>query len=121
MRLLITGGPKTGKTTYSQNYPNVRHTDDLMRLLWSTQSDQISHWLDQPAPWVIEGVAIPRALRKWLKRNATGSPCDHLIYLTEPRIPRTLSQQALDKATWTIWQGIEPALRARGVVIQFGK
>jgi len=114
MRVLITGGPKTGKTTLSKSYFGiVRHTDDIMDLPWSVQSEEISHWLDLPGPWTVEGVAVVRALRKWLQRNAHGLPFDKLLYLDTPVLPRTPAQEGMATRTKTIWWEIYPLLLQR--------
>jgi hypothetical protein len=114
MRVLITGGPKTGKTTLSTTYDcPVRHTDDLIELDWSDQSDQVAGWLDDPGPWVIEGVAVVRGLRKWLRAHEQGLPFDHLIYLTKPLTAQTQGQSTMGTATRTIWCQIAPVMDIR--------
>ena len=71
-RVVIAGGPRTGKTTHAnklgaESGARVRHTDDLIgRLEWSAASQEVSQWFDEPGPWIVEGVAVPRAVRKWL-------------------------------------------------------
>ena len=51
---------------------------------WSEASEEVSHWFDAPGPWIIEGVAVPRALRKWRARNpGLPPPADRLILLTK--------------------------------------
>ena len=115
MRVLITGGPKTGKTTLSCEFRScpVYHADGLIGRGWSAQSDEIVRWLDQPGPWVIEGVAVVRGLRKWLRSHPEGLPFDDLIYLTEPVIALTDGQRSMTKATKTIWDEIHPTIVAR--------
>lgn len=119
-RVVILGGPKTGKTTLAlemQAQGRVRHTDDLMRLEWSASSQLASEWFDLPYG-VIEGVAAVRALRKWLKRNATGKPCDRIIYLTRFHERPTDGQKAMTKAISTIFAGIYDDLVSRGVEVE---
>lgn len=99
MRTLITGAPRTGKTTMALEM-GVRHfcTDPQdhpavpagvpgtpVGLGWSDASLWVAeHWLELPGPWVIEGVAVPRALRKWQFLHPDAPPpCDRLIVLTE--------------------------------------
>lgn len=115
MRLLIAGGPKTGKTTLANTYHEclIRHTDDLVDLNWNAQSDEIVHWLDEPGPWVIEGAAVVRALRKWLRSHPEGLPFDQLIYLTKPMIESTYWQRVMAKGAHTIWNEIEPVINQR--------
>ncbi|HEY0194873.1 MAG TPA: hypothetical protein VGC42_27360, partial [Kofleriaceae bacterium] len=79
-RILITGGPRTGKTTLAGALevellaqrgagpaPAVRHTDDMIEQTkhlgkdgWSEASRLASLWLDAHGPWIIEGVAASR-------------------------------------------------------------
>lgn len=125
MRLLITGGPKTGKTTLSATYRDhfVRHTDDLIDLDWSEQSNRIVEWLNEQGTWVIEGVAVVRGLRKWLRANEQGLPFDHLIYMVKPWTGRTQGQRVMNTATRTIWNEIAPTVTTRAagrpIVIEY--
>lgn len=121
-RTVIIGGPKTGKTTLAtelaeQTHGIVRHTDDLMKLDWSAASAVASEWFDLPYD-VIEGVMAVRALRKWLKRNAKGKPCDKILYLTKIHVPLTHGQRSMTKSIATIFEGIYDALVARGVEVE---
>ena len=122
MRTLIIGGPKTGKTTLSQSYAcPVRHTDDLIgKLDWSAASAEVATWFDAPGPWCIEGVAVVRALRKWLATHPDGTPADRILFLTEPKIPVTAGQAAMTKGIDTVWEEIEGDLLLRGVDITKG-
>lgn len=84
MRIVIIGWPGTGKTTLANEMGGGRSTDDLIHLGWSEASQAASNWFDEPGPWIIEGVAVPRALRKWHKRNiGDPPPVDKIIYLSE--------------------------------------
>ena len=130
MRILVAGGPRTGKTTLaktlargvsSDELPIVRHTDDLIGVAeWSEQSEHVSNWFDAPGPWIIEGCTVARALRKWLKRNKRQAqrPCDRLIYLTSPF--HTLNAGQARMAGQIVgWLAIViPQLRDRGVSVE---
>jgi len=111
MRTVIFGGPKTGKTTLSDKVANgapVYHGDDLIgQFGWSEASEQIALWLDREGDWVIEGVQLGRALRKWLASTSEGKPCD-VIYLNwAPFIPVSKQQAAMGKGCQTTWKEIE--------------
>ena len=95
MKVAITGGPKTGKTTLSAEYEHVRHTDDLIHLGWSEASTAISLWFDDHEVQTIEGVAVPRALRKWLRANPSGKPCDRVIYMRRALVRQCIRQAAM--------------------------
>lgn len=80
MRIIVTGPPQAGKSTLALglskvlNIPLLR-TDDLKDLEWSAASEEVAKWLDRDGPWIIEGVTIPRAIRKWrLAYGESGLP-----------------------------------------------
>lgn len=129
MKIVITGGPWCGKTTLSRevqrqwattHHPHIWHTDYLMLVFgkdqWSEQSEEAMKWLYQPGPWVMEGVTMVRALRKWIKYNLA-KPCDIVYYLNRPHTELTPRQQGLLIGVHTIWKEIEVSLLSRGVDI----
>jgi len=118
VRIGITGAPKTGKTTLAGD-GNVIHTDDYIERGWSGASQEIADLLDSPGnDLVVEGVAVPRALRKWLKANPRGRPIETLVVLTEPHEELTKGQASMGKGIETVLKEIEPELRRRGVIIE---
>jgi len=135
-RIVICGGPRTGKTTlatdlWEQNdWPHgiVRHSDDLIEELkhlgkdaWSEGSRRVTEWMDAPGPWIIEGVALARALRKWREANpGERPPVDRVIRLTTPHVALTNGQAAMAKGEETVWAEVEPWLRQHGVKVEHG-
>lgn len=123
MRILITGYPRTGKTTLALEMTDalipVRHTDATIPLGWSEGSAEVARWLSEPGPWIIEGVSIPRALRKWLAANE-GAPCDRVHFLTHCHEALSKGQRSMAKGIDTVWREIVPKLRARGVAVVMG-
>ncbi len=120
MRICITGGPRTGKTTLSRRMGSalVRHTDDLIGSRdWSGASREVASWFGHPGPWIIEGVAVPRALRKWLAAHQ-GKPCDRVIVLTKAYTTLTADQRTMSQGVNTVWREIQTTLRTRGVVVE---
>ena len=125
-RIVITGGPRTGKTTRAAfeaaTRPGfaVRHTDDLMRLGWSEASEAAMMWLDLPGPWIIEGVAASRALRKW-RENHPGEPppVDRVIYLSEPHETLVKGQTSMAKGVRTVHDEIESWLEEHGIKTEY--
>jgi hypothetical protein len=124
-RIVIVGPPKAGKTTLGRDLAEssgvqLRHTDDLIgELDWSGCSERIaSEWFAQPGPWIIEGVAAVRALRKWLVGNREGRPCDQIIALSKSWVPLTPRQAGMATACASIWGSIRGAVQARGVAIE---
>lgn len=122
-RIIVIGGPRTGKTTFAKDLSQrlghpMKHTDDLIgKLDWSGASMYASSWFDAPGPWIVEGVAAVRALRKWLAAN-DGIPCDRIYWLSRARLELTPGQAAMAKGCHTVWREILPELRRRGVAIE---
>lgn len=122
-RVIIAGGPRTGKTTLAKQIAKragveVRHTDDLIDTTdWSGASAKASAWFDAPGPWVVEGVATPRALRKWLARSE-GKPADRIIWLGKAKVPCTPGQTTMGKGCRKVWDEVLPALWKAGVTIE---
>lgn len=120
-RLLVTGAPRTGKSTLAYKLcPNdsIHLCTDPQRLCttpgavgtpdelgWSEASQWIADkWLTKPGPWIVEGVAVPRALRKYLAANGPDAPppCDKLIVLVDPHEALTPNQAAMGDALMQI-------------------
>lgn len=131
MRVVIGGGPRTGKTTASFGYPQpVRHTDHLISAdkdhSLDTQAALVQPWLADRDPWVIEGATAFHALRYWLRAHRhqpggdTARPADLVIYLRAPLVRTTLEQDVMAKGIATVWRQIRPELERRGVRVQLG-
>lgn len=109
-RVVIVGGPLTGKTTLAKRLglPGVRHVDGL---------SDIADAFDAAGPWCIEGGSTVRSLRKWLDRNPKGKPADVVIGLWDPKAERTEDHESMAAHVRDAWVGIAPALAARGVEV----
>ena len=139
-RIAIIGGPRTGKTTLAHKLADgafipIRHTDDLIEMGWSEASAYAAKWFDEDGPWVIEGVAVGRALRKWLNANVSHvfpgkdaykpsvetrvKPCDKLIVLTEPHMALGRGQETMAKGVFAVLDEIVPELISIGVEIEW--
>jgi hypothetical protein len=75
-RIAVTGCPRSGKSTLcklAEQYPKrtVIHTDSYKGLDWSEASAMVAKIVNEtPGKVVIEGVAVPRALRKGMDVDA---------------------------------------------------
>lgn len=117
-RILIAGGPRTGKTTLANSLGIARHTDDLIGTFdWSAASAEVATWIGADGPWIIEGVAVSRALRKWLVSHPEGKPCDRIHHLTMAHETLTPGQLTMTKGCATVWREVRESLAARGVEI----
>lgn len=118
-RVVILGGPKTGKTTLAKTADcPVRHTDNTMGLGWSEGSEAVAEWFDEPGPWVVEGVACARALRKWLQAHPVGGlPCDVIVVLHTPHVEWSKGQMAMTKGINKVFGEIMEQLGDMGVEI----
>jgi dephospho-CoA kinase len=123
LRVALTGFPTAGKTTQAKACAplgyTVRHADDLIgKLDWSALSLEVSRWFEAGGQLLIEGVAVPRALRKWLARHPDGKPCYVVLWMGTARQKLTTGQAAIGKGAWTVLQQIRPELEARGVRVE---
>lgn len=128
-RIVIVGGPRTGKTSISKTLGigRIRPTDALIEThQWSEVSEEVARWFDEPGRWVIEGTATVRALRKWLARaveaeKATdypqAKPCDLVIRTGLPCVELSDGQARMAKAVETIWLEVREELERRGVLV----
>ncbi len=121
-RIAIAGIPDGGKSTLARKLAAhlgcvLRETDDLIPLGWSNDSAVAATWFDDENGFVIEGVAVVRALRKWLAAHPEGKPCDRVVWLDVPKVQLTSEQLTMAKGCETIWRGVRPLLAARGVEI----
>jgi hypothetical protein len=119
MRIAIAGVPRAGKTTLGQalaaelGYP-LLHGDDLMHMDWSEASAELARRMLAPGPWIIEGVAVSRALRKAIDLTAE-RPCDRLYFLSEPYGVLSDGQASMGKGCHKVHAELAPELLRRGV------
>lgn len=121
----IIGGPKTGKTTLANKMAarlgiTPVHTDDFIPMGWSESSAHVATMFGSRCPVIIEGVTIPRALRKFLAASEE-KPCDRVIFLTVPMVDRNMGQSSMSKGIDAVWSEIEDELSRRGVLVQRGE
>lgn len=122
MRIAITGGPRTGKTTmagqiHAETGSPVVHGDDYIGLGWSQCSAAVADEMRKPGPWVAEGVQVPRALRKMIDADPTAKPCDRLLILSVPHCETTRGQDVMAKGVAAVLAEVVPPLLALGVEV----
>ena len=132
-RIVVIGGPRTGKTTYAKDFPWPTRCSDPKSLggdaddrldlpskeRWSAISAEVASWLDAVGPWVIEGVAVPRALRKWREAHPLmPCPVDEIHLLMTPRVALTPGQAAMGKGVQTVLNEIMPWLLATAKIVR---
>jgi|SRR5579863_3059323 len=121
MRIAIVGGPRSGKTELAKKLGlqlgiTVKSTDSLAGS-WSEMSRVASMCFDELGPLIVEGVAVPRALRKFLERSFQRRPVDQVYVLTRPWVELTKEQEAMSKGCATVFHEIKDELVKRGVKI----
>ena len=108
-RLAITGAPKTGKTTLARKLDDGKrrlfHNDDFKHLEWSAASEHIAKEVNEhDGPCIVEGVTVPRALRK-------GMRVDAVLWLSKPYREQKAGQVAMGKGCQTVlreWRQANP-------------
>jgi len=120
-RIVIGGLPRAGKTTLADRVAKdmaitpLRTDSFIGKLSWSDASEAATTWFDAPGPWIVEGVAAVRALRKWLRMHPEGKPCDVLIWNEVPFVTLSLGQATMAKGCQTVLREIHGMLDGRGV------
>lgn len=97
--IAVTGGPLTGKTTLASSIPtdhSLIHTDEFMELPWSDQPHACIEAVANKPRFIIEGVQVPRALRK-------GLDVDVVVWLSTPKRARNKRQDSFAKAVQTVY------------------
>lgn len=133
MRIGITGGPRCAKSTLARELsagtipifctdPDelVKDHEDGVGYVpsthqeWSKASQYVADvFLEQPGPWILDGVGLPRALRKWRDAHpGEKPPLDRLIVLMEPVAPVKPGQIAMAKGVKTVLDELKPWLGA---------
>lgn len=123
-RIVITGGPRCGKTTYTEFLsvldPSVPvfATDSLIGKEWSEVSDTIAHdWLRNGEGFIIEGCRAAHGLRKFISENPGEKPCDTVFIMQHPVAEQSKGQKSFAKSVNTVLGDILDDLEELGVDI----
>lgn len=123
-RIAFAGWPKCGKSFSAKRLSETlgfpaMHADEVCRdMEWSLASDEVATWFGRPAPFIIEGISVPRALRKWLTLNREGSPADTIFYSQAPFATLSNRQIGAGRGCDTVWREIRLVLIERGVELR---
>lgn len=121
-KILILGVPRAGKSTLAEELQTkldipLVHIDQWVKdMPWSFVSDKVAEKLDTEGPWIMEGVAGIRGLRKWLLLHQ-GKPDCYIVWLSEPKVKLTAGQDNMRSGTLTIFKGVKETLDFRGITI----
>jgi broad-specificity NMP kinase len=128
MKIAITGYPNSGKSTLADllhliTGAEVMRTDSLLDTHdWSELSQAVSEWFEIDSDWIIEGVAVPRALRKWHARHPfEAPPFDIFVFMRRPHINYRPGQRAMANGMDTVMLELWSWLRHTDVtIVKFG-
>jgi GTPase SAR1 family protein len=116
LRIAIIGPPGSGKSTLGERLSKelsipLLSTDSVIHLGWSNASLEVSNWLNRPS-FIIEGVALPRALRKWQWLHPKmPPPVDKVIKLSTNYRALKRGEIAMAKGIETVFNEIRWWLR----------
>jgi hypothetical protein len=115
-RVAIAGGPGSGKTTLASAVTDrtILHTDDLIHEKWEDVPGIVRLRLAGLAAFVVEGVQVPRALRRGLEVDA-------VVWLRSAKVPLTPGQRTMAKAVGTVFEQWRAISAGRVPVIQEGR
>jgi hypothetical protein len=127
-RILIAGGPRTGKSALASKFckqfgGTLLRTERLLSqsFTWAELAMAAQVWLHRPGPWVMEGLTVPRVIRRWYRENDAPIPCDEIYWLgIVPNMALEDGQVPVAKAVRTVWLECVPRLLDDGVAIYNG-
>lgn len=111
-RVAVAGGPKTGKSTLAAGVTDrpVIHTDDVKHEQWENVPFVCIARVKDLDSFLIEGVQVPRCLRK-------GMVVDAVIWLSKAKATRTQGQQTMAQAVATVFDDWRRSFNLRNIPI----
>ncbi len=106
--VLCTDTPEQARATGRNQDAGVLYAPSSLGNDWSGLSAFIAEdWLELPGPFVIEGVALVRALRKWHAAHpGSPPPCDQILWCEIPHITLGHGQLSMLTGHDTMLQGL---------------
>lgn len=136
-RIVVVGGPRTGKTTYAtelakklgvhlastgkrtEQEGGLVSTDNYMkRGTWKEVPDLIINDLRNRDSFVLEGTQAARVLRRWYKQNPDEPKLDKVLVFGRPWVQRTPGQIGMAKGVQTVLTDLAPLLARAGVEME---
>lgn len=120
-KILIVGGPKTGKSTLADTLGlPVRRADQLVgEKSWGEDSAEVARWMNEPGDMVIEGTSVVRGIRKWMAHHPdTRMEGMEVRRCATPHGYCSDGQSRMGKGVDTIWNQIRPDLVKRGATVR---
>jgi hypothetical protein len=136
-RIVVIGGPRTGKTTYATklarelgvHLASTGKRTDAENGLVSTDNyikrgtfeqvpDLIIKDLRKRESFVLEGTQAARTLRRWLRDNPDEPKLDKVLVFGKPWVKRTPGQEAMAKGVKTVLRDMAPLLAKAGVKVE---
>ena len=133
-RIVVIGGPRTGKTTYATklarelgvHLASTGKRTESERGLVSTDNyigsgsyaelpDRVIADLRKRDSFVLEGTQAARVLRRWLREAPEEAKLDKVLVFGKPWVARNPRQEATAKGVKTVMRDLLPLLRAAGV------
>ena len=123
IKICITGGPRTGKTTLADQLAEAMklrawHTDDHKDQPWEDQALSAADYIEEGKARIIEGVSVARGLRALLRREERRW-CDVLYVMQGFKVPATPAQVSLAKGCITVLQPVARTLLRCGTEVVF--
>lgn len=125
MKIVIAGGPRTGKSSFARklneklNIPIIS-TDNYIACGWSEAPHKIIEDIIDLPDYILEGVNSGRTIRKLVEKDIK-LEFDKVYYLEQPMVEYDKKgQAALNKGCKTVWLDVIPSLDDAGIEVIYG-
>ena len=136
-RIVVIGGPRTGKTTYATKLARqlgvhlastgkrteaeggLVSTDNYIgRGTWGEVPDHIIKDLRGRDSFVLEGTQAARVLRRWMMQSPDEPRIDKVLVFNRAWVKRNPGQEAMAKGVRTVLKELGPMLAKAGVTVE---